>query len=74
VYATAIGGQVHLLVPSGVAVVFGSLTGQPVGEPSPPPAPGVPVIELRTFVVAGKVNVRTPRPRSRGGWFLRRTR
>ena len=74
VYATAIAGQVHLLVPSGVAVVFGSLTGQPAGESSPPPAPGVPVIELRTFVVAGKVNVRTPPPRRRGGWFPRRTR
>ena len=79
VYATAIGGQVHLLVPSGVAVVFGSLTGQPGGESSPPPAPGVPVIELRTFVVAGKVNVRTPRrprtgPRRLGGLFSRRDR
>ena len=73
VYVTAIGGQVHLLVPPGVAVVFGSLTGQPVASTAPPPAPGVPVIELRTFVVAGKVNVRTPNPR-RGGWFLRRNR
>ncbi len=73
VYVTAIGGQVHLLVPSGVAVVFGSLTGQPIASSAPPPAPGVPVIELRAFVVAGKVNVRTPHLR-RGGWFLRRNR
>jgi hypothetical protein len=75
VYATAIGGQVHLLVPSGVAVVFGSLTGRPVDGAAPPPpasAPGVPVIEIRSLVIAGRVNVRTPQPRRRGGGFLRR--
>lgn len=77
VYATAIGGQVHLLVPPGVTVVFGSLTGRPVdgaGAPPPAPVPGVPVIEIRSFVVAGRVNVRTPQPRRRSGWFLRRNR
>jgi uncharacterized protein DUF1707 len=70
VYATAIGGQVHLLVPAGVAVVFGSLTGRAVDGPAPEPAPGLPVIELRTLVVAGKVHVSTPQPRRRG--LLRR--
>jgi Domain of unknown function (DUF1707)/Cell wall-active antibiotics response 4TMS YvqF len=75
VYATAIGGQVHLLVPSGVAVVVTSLSGRPgAGASPPPPAPGVPVIEVRTFAVAGRVHVRTPHPRRRGGWFPRRTR
>lgn len=74
VYATAIGGQVHVLVPPGVAVVFSSLMGRPAGDEStPPPAPGVPVIELRTFVVAGRVHVRTPQPRRRG-LFPRRNR
>ena len=86
-YVTAIGGQVHLLVPSGIAVVYssligrpGSLTDQPIlrgsappPAPGGPPAPGVPVIELRTFVVAGKIHVRTPRPRRRG-LFPRRNR
>jgi hypothetical protein len=73
VYATAIGGQVHLLVPAGVAVVFGSLTGRAADGPAPPPAPGLPVIELRTLVVAGKVHVSTPQPRRRG-LFSRRPR
>ncbi len=75
VYATAIGGQVHVLVPPGVTVIFGSLTGRPVeGAPPPAPVPGVPVIEIRSLVVAGRVNVRTPQPRRRSGRFLRRNR
>jgi hypothetical protein len=72
IYATAIGGQVHLLVPPEVTVVYGNLTGHRGAAP-PPPVPGVPVIELRTVVVAGRVNVRTPRPRRRGGLFSRWT-
>ncbi len=78
VYATAIGGQVHLLVPAGVAVVYGSLTGRgptsrrAVAGTQAVPAPGVPVIELRTVVVAGRVHVQTPQPRRRGGLFPRR--
>ena len=40
VYATAIGGQVHVLVPAGVAVVFVSLTGRRTDDRAlPPPAP-----------------------------------
>jgi hypothetical protein len=79
VFATVIGGQVHLLVPPGVAVVFRSLTGRDVGESSPPPAPGVPVIEIRVLAVAGRVHVRTPRrprtrPRRHGGWLPHRNR
>jgi len=76
VYATAIGGQVHVLVPEGVAVVFGSMTGRRAADgaspPPVPPAPGVPVIELRTFVVGGRVHVRTPQPRRRGLFPRRR--
>ena len=56
----------HLLVPPGVTVVFGSLTGRDGDGSGPRPAPGVPVIELRTLVVAGKVHVSTPQPRRRG--------
>jgi hypothetical protein len=78
VYATAIGGQVHLLVPEGVTVVYGSLIGggptgrRAVAGTQTAPAPGVPVIELRTVVVAGRVHVQTPQPRRRGGLFPRR--
>jgi hypothetical protein len=77
IYVTVLGGQVHLLVPQGIAVVFGSVTGgraasQP-SAPAAPPAPGVPVIELRTFVLGGRVHVRTPQPRRRG-LFSRRSR
>jgi hypothetical protein len=75
VYATAIGGQVHVLVPEGVAVVFVSLTGRRADGATQaplPPAPGVPVIELRTFVVGGRVHVRTPQPRRRGLFPRRR--
>ena len=73
-YVTAFGGQVHLLVPSGVAVITRSLAGghqEPAGAP-PPPA-GSPVIELHTLVMLGRILVRTPRPR-RTGRFGRRPR
>jgi hypothetical protein len=76
VYATVIGGQVHVLVPEGVAVVFASLTGgraaDGAAQAPPPPPPGVPVIELRTLVVGGRVHVRTPQPRRRGLFPRRR--
>jgi hypothetical protein len=76
VYVTAIGGQVHVLVPEGVAVVFGSLTGRRAADGASqapvPPAPGGPVIELRTFVVGGRVHVRTPQPRRRSLFPRRR--
>jgi hypothetical protein len=81
-YATALGGQVHLLVPAGITVRMHGMPGlaalgggpdQP-GErgtptpPPPPPPPGSPVIELHTMTVLGRIHVRTPRPR-RGGLF-----
>jgi hypothetical protein len=70
-YATAIGGQVNLLVPPGITVITRTGPGaspQPVAEPSVPP--GTPVIELHTFALLGRVHVRTPRPR-RSGLFRR---
>jgi DUF1707 SHOCT-like domain len=77
-YATALGGQVNLLVPPGITVITRSLAGGPppgpdgaAGPPGPPAAPpGTPVIELHTLAVLGRIHVRTPRPR-RGGLFRR---
>jgi hypothetical protein len=82
-YATALGGQVHLLVPAGISVRMhgmpglAALAGGPdqAGErdrpaPVPPPPAGSPEIELHTLTVLGRVHVRTPRPR-RGGFFRR---
>ncbi|HUY50961.1 MAG TPA: DUF1707 domain-containing protein [Streptosporangiaceae bacterium] len=71
IYATALGGQVNLLVPAGVAVITRSVAGgqpEPASEPSLPP--GTPVIELHTLAVLGRIHVRTPRPR-RAGLFRR---
>ena len=78
-YATALGGQVHLLVPTGISVQMhgmpglAALAGGPDqaaerGKPAPPPPAGSPVIELHTLTVLGRIHVRTPRPR-RGGFF-----
>jgi DUF1707 SHOCT-like domain len=83
-YATALGGQVHLLVPTGISVQVHGMPGlaalaggpdQPTergrpARPAPPPPAGSPVIELHTLTVLGRVHVRTPRPR-RGGFFRR---
>ena len=83
-YVTALGGQVHLLVPTGISVqmhgmpglaALGGGPGQPSepgrpARPAPPPPAGSPVIELHTLTVLGRVHVRTPRPR-RGGFFRR---
>jgi DUF1707 SHOCT-like domain len=78
-YATALGGQVHLLVPNGITVQMHGMPGlaaltsgpdQPAerSRPAPPPPPGTPVIELHTLTLLGRIHVRTPRPR-RGGFF-----
>jgi hypothetical protein len=77
-YVSAMGGQVHLLVPAEVTVVTRNLSASlPGARPDPRPAPlvptGTPVIELHTLTVLGRINVRTPRPR-RGGLFNRRPR
>jgi hypothetical protein len=67
-YANAVCGRVRLIVPAGVEVVMGgtALLGRRRGATavSVPADPDVPVIEVRSFVVAGEVLVRTP-PRSR---------
>jgi hypothetical protein len=68
IYATVVGGRLELIVPDGVAVV---LTGTAVlsrrrGGGDPPARPGVPVIEVRTLALGGRVRVVTPR---RGRWF-----
>ena len=67
-YAHAIGGRMRLIVPAGVEVVMGGtmLAGRCRGATvdSAPSSPDVPVIEVRAFVAAGEVVVRTPpRPR-----------
>jgi Domain of unknown function (DUF1707) len=80
VYATAFGGQVHLLVPAGLAVRMHGMPGLAAlaggrdeaaePDPAPPPPAGTPVIELHTLTMLGRIQVRTPRPR-RGGFFRR---
>ncbi|HWG62496.1 MAG TPA: DUF1707 domain-containing protein [Streptosporangiaceae bacterium] len=73
IYATAIGGQVHILVPPTVAVTTVSVTAA-VNRPAEVAAPtGTPVIELRTLMVLGRVIVRSPKPR-RQGFFPGRSR
>jgi hypothetical protein len=88
VYATAIGGKVHLLVPEGVAVqmsgtaVFGRKTGGTEsrwpGETNLPSLsqgpPGMPVIEVRVFALWGQVRAHTPRRGRWRGLFGRRDR
>jgi hypothetical protein len=69
VHATLIGGQLHLVVPERVRVVL-SKSRQPAriqpdlgGRQAPVPA-GSPLIEVRSYTVAGRVHVHAPR---RGG-------
>jgi len=67
-YAYALGGRVRLIVPAGVEVIMGGtvLLGRRRGATAAelPANTDVPVIEVRSFVVAGEVLVRTPpRPR-----------
>jgi hypothetical protein len=77
-YATALGGQVNLLLPPGVTVITRNLAeALPVARPEPRPEPvvppGAPVIELHTLTLLGRIHVRTPRP-PRQGLFTRRPR
>jgi Domain of unknown function (DUF1707)/Cell wall-active antibiotics response 4TMS YvqF len=77
IYATAIGGQVRLIVPSGVAVemvgrsFFGvrSVRGRSMSAAQAKPGAGV--IEVRTLAVGGSVKAITVRP-SRWRSLLRR--
>ena len=80
VNATLLGGQLHLRVPDGVRVTVTS-TRQPARaqanlatRPAQVTPPGMPLIEVRTFGLAGRVHVHAPR-RARprwGGRFARR--
>jgi len=77
VHATLVGGSLNLLAPEGVSVrVTTSRYSSRMGDdlnPRPGPANrgakdgGSPLIEVRTFSVAGHVRVHTPRPRG-GRW------
>jgi hypothetical protein len=67
-YAHAVCGRVRLIVPAGVEVVMGGtvLLGRRRGATAAqvPPDADIPVIEVRSFVIAGEILVRTP-PRQR---------
>ena len=77
VHATLVGGSLNILAPEGVSVrVTTSRYSSRMGDdlnPRPGPANraakdgGSPLIEVRTFTVAGHVRVHTPRPRG-GRW------
>jgi hypothetical protein len=73
IYATVIAGQLKVMVPDGVAV---EVTGTTILSRNkvpraPQPVPGVPVIEIRLFAVAGTVKAVMPR-RSRWPSLRRR--
>jgi hypothetical protein len=77
VHATLVGGSLHLLVPDGVSVrlTASRQSGRVAEDLTPRPGPatraaareGSPLIEVRSFSVAGQVRVHTPRPRG-GRW------
>jgi len=80
VFATVVGGTLQLIVPDGVAVeVTGTaLLSRKTGQAGPNPAgpqtpPGMPVIEVRTLALGGRVKVVRPR-RSRWREALSRRR
>ena len=81
-HATLVGGQLNMLVPDGVDVVvtasrysgrLGADLSLRPGPAAPAARPGSPLIEVRTFSVAGHVRVHTPR-RAGGRWRGRSTR
>jgi hypothetical protein len=71
VHATLFGGQLHIFVPEAVSVVVtqsrhsGRIGAGLNPRPGPPRPPGTPLIEVRSFSVAGQVRVHTPRRPSR---------
>jgi Domain of unknown function (DUF1707) len=75
-HATLIGGQLHLFVPEGVTVVVaesrysGRVYADLASQPAPAVPAGKPLIEVRTFSVAGRVRVHAPRPQG-GRWLGR---
>ncbi len=62
-YATVIGGQIQLIVPAGVAVQMTgkSLFGRRINRGGTAPAPGLPVIEVRAFMLGGSIRTIAPR-------------
>lgn len=82
IQAVLVGGRLHLLVPEGVQVVVTQGRAQGLGgrdrvpRTEPAASPGVPLIEVRAFTLAGGVRVHTPkRPSGRWpAWFGRRPR
>lgn len=80
VQAAVIGGQLHLLVPSGVEVTLTRVTAgsQQAGErplaAHRPAAIDRPVIEIRAFTLAGRVRAHVPRPGGRRPRLLPRLR
>jgi hypothetical protein len=75
VLATLVGGTVQLIVPDGVAVETSgtAIMTRTTGTGGAMPAPEAPVIEIRTFALAGRVKVIRPR-RSRWRGRLSRRR
>ena len=79
IHVTLVGGQLQMLVPEGVRVVMtrSRYSGRVGPDLSPraslAPEPGSPLIEVRTFSVAGQVRVHTPRKPS-GRWLGRASR
>jgi Domain of unknown function (DUF1707) len=75
IYATVLGGRVELIVPDTVLVeVTGTMIMSRkkwVGGPPPTPRADMPVIEIRTFAIAGTIRVVAPR-RSRWRGLRRR--
>ncbi len=71
--ATVIGGTVELIIPEGVAVEMTgtSVLGRRFTGSGVPPAPGVPVIEVRAMALAGRIKTVVPR-RSRWRRGIRR--
>lgn len=67
IYATAIGGQIKLIVPPGIAVEMAGRSFLGVksvsrrGQPRPGSSPAEGVIEVRTLAVGGVVKAVTPR-------------
>lgn len=77
VNAVLVGGQLHLLVPEGVAVIVTGARDPGAGTARDSRAAGTgpePVIEVRALTLAGRVRVHTPRRPGRwAGWLSRRT-
>jgi hypothetical protein len=78
-HVTLVGGQLQMLVPEGVSVTVtrsrysGRMGADLNPRPGPDLRPGEPLIEIRTFSVAGQVQVHTPR-KPGGRWLGRASR